>query len=261
VPRFVDTLGRRLPRGWGDVFAQLGLFVLADLCYETVRGLAEGRATLAFSNAERIIDAEEATGTFFEPGLQSAILDHQWLVDASNWAYMNTHFVITTGFLVWLYLFRNEAFYFVRNVFMVAMGLALVGYTLFPTAPPRLIPGEGFVDTVSAYAGIGHNSALVELFVNPYAAVPSMHIAFALIIGVTGVLLCRHLVPRVLWALYPLLVFFVIIVTANHFWLDAAAGALVAGIAAVVAHTLLARVRPGVWSWRAADGQAEPARS
>jgi hypothetical protein len=258
MSRLVHTIGRRLPRGWGDVFAQLGLFVLADVLYETVRGLAEGRATLAFSNAEWVIGAEKATGTFFEPALQAAILDHQWLVAAANWAYMNTHFVITTGFLVWLYLFRNQAFYFVRNMFMVAMALALVGYTLFPTAPPRLVPGEGFVDTITAYAEVGHNSALVELFVNPYAAVPSMHIAFALMIGVSGALICRHRALRVLWTLYPLLVFFVIIVTANHFWLDAAAGAVVAAAAAVVAHTLLARVRPGAWSWRP-DGQAEPA--
>ena len=256
--RLAHTIGRRLPRCWGDVFAQLGLFALADILYETVRGLAEGRAAPAFSNAEWIIGAEKATGTFFEPALQAAILEHQWLVSAANWAYMNTHFVITTAFLVWLYLFRNQAFYFVRNMFMVAMGLALVGYTLFPTAPPRLVPGEGFVDTITAYAGVGHNSALVELFVNPYAAVPSMHIAFALMIGVSGALICRHLPPRVLWALYPLLVFFVIIVTANHFWLDAAAGAAVAAAAAVVAHTLLARLRPGAWSWRP-DSQAEPA--
>jgi hypothetical protein len=130
VSRIVETLGRRLPRGWGDVFAQLGLFVLADLCYETVRGLAEGRAALAYSNAERIIEIERATGTFFEPGLQGAILGHQWLVEAANWAYMNTHFVITTAFLVWLYLFRNEAFYFVRNMFLVAMAL-LVVVTMF----------------------------------------------------------------------------------------------------------------------------------
>jgi hypothetical protein len=260
VSRVVETIGRRLPRGWGDVLAQLGLFVLADLCYETVRGLAEGRAALAFSNADRIVDIERATGTYFEPALQSAILGEQWLVDAANWAYMNTHFVITAGFLVWLYLFRNEAFYFVRNMFMVAMGLALVGYTLYPTAPPRLLPEEGFVDTITAYAGVGHNSALVELFVNPYAAVPSMHIAFALMIGVTGALICRNLALRAIWALYPLLVFFVIIVTANHFWLDAAAGAAVAALAALAAHTVLARLRPDAWSWRpAGGGQAEPA--
>jgi hypothetical protein len=252
VARIVDNLGRRLPRGWGDAFRQLGLFVVADICYETVRGLAEGREALAFANAERIIDVERWAGTYFEPGLQAAILDHQWLVEAANWAYMNTHFVVTTAFLVWLYVFRNEAYYFVRNMFMVAMALALVGYTVFPTAPPRLLPEEGFVDTISAYAGVGHNSALVELFVNPFAAVPSMHIAFALMIGVSGALICRHLTARAFWILYPLLVFFVIIATANHFWLDAAAGALVAAIAALVAHLVLARLRPGAWAWRPA---------
>jgi membrane-associated phospholipid phosphatase len=254
--RLADSIGRRLPKGWGDAGRQLGLFVLADLCYETVRGLAEGRAPAAFANAERIVEVERATGTFFEPGLQAAILDERWLVDAANWAYMNTHFVITTSFLVWLYLFRNEAFYFVRNMFLVAMALALVGYTVFPTAPPRLLPEEGFVDTIDAFAGVGHDSALVKLFVNPYAAVPSMHVAFALMIAVPGALICRSLATRVLWALYPLLVVLVIVVTGNHFWLDAAAGAAVAAVAALAARSILARVGPGAWSWRPAAGEA-----
>jgi hypothetical protein len=170
--------------------------------------------------------------------------------------YMNTHFVITTSFLVWLYVFRNEAFYFVRNMFLVAMALALVGYTAFPTAPPRLLPEEGFVDTINAYAGVGHDSALVELFVNPYAAVPSMHMAFALMIAIPGVLICRNLAAKVLWVVYPLLVLAVIVVTANHFWLDAAAGALVAALAALAARSVLAPVRPGAWSWRATPGGA-----
>ena len=72
--------------------------------------------------------------------------------------YLNSHFVITTGFLAWLYLFRNEHFYFVRNMFMVAMGLALVGYAVFPTAPPRLIPEAGFTDTIAAFTGVAQDS-------------------------------------------------------------------------------------------------------
>jgi membrane-associated phospholipid phosphatase len=256
VRRLADSIGRRLPKGWGDAGRQLGLFVLADLCYETVRGVAEGRTSVAFSNAETIIDAERATGTYFEPGLQASLLDDRLIIDAANWAYMNTHFVITTAFLVWLYLFRNEAFYFVRNMFLVAMALALVGYAAFPTAPPRLLPEEGFVDTINAFAGVGHDSALVKLFVNPYAAVPSMHVAFALMIAVPGALICRNLLARGLWVLYPLLVVAVVVVTANHFWLDAAAGALVAGLAALTARTVLARVGPGAWSWRSAPGEA-----
>jgi PAP2 superfamily len=254
--RVVERIGNRLPKGWGDLFRQVGLFALADICYETVRGVAEGRASVAFANAKTLVEAERATGTFFEPDLQGALISQQWLIEAANWMYMNTHFVITTSFLVWLYLFRNESFYFVRNMFLVAMGLALVGYTLFPTAPPRLLPEEGFVDTITDFSQVGHDSALVKLFVNPYAAVPSMHIAFALMISIPGISIARHAVSKVFWALYPFLVLFVVVVTANHFWLDAAAGAAVAAVAALVAHRLLAAMGPGNWSWRPATRAA-----
>jgi membrane-associated phospholipid phosphatase len=246
------VIGDRLPKGWGDLWRQLGLFVLADLCYETVRGIAEGRADVAFANADTIIAAERATGTFFEPDLQSALLPYQWVIEAANWMYMNTHFVVTTSFLVWLYLFRNDSFYFVRNMFMVAMGLALVGYVAFPTAPPRLIPEQGFVDTITDFSQVNHDSALVKLFVNPYAAVPSMHMAFALMIAIPAITIARHAATKVFWALYPLLVLFVVVVTANHFWLDALAGAIVAALAALAAHRLLAAFGPPSWSWRTA---------
>jgi membrane-associated phospholipid phosphatase len=242
-----------LPHGWGDVGRQLGLFVIADLLYETVRGIAEGsgQKTEAFANAAKVIDIEVATGTFFEPDVQQALIGQRWLIEIANFAYMNSHFVLTTGFLVWLYLYRNESFYFVRNMFMVAMGLALIGYTLVPTAPPRLVEGYGFVDTITQYAQVNHDSALVKVFVNPYAAIPSMHCAFALLIGVSGALIARHNLTRALWCIYPLFVFFVVVVTANHFWLDGAAGALVAGLSALAA-IRLARVRPTSWSWRPA---------
>jgi hypothetical protein len=137
----ISRIGEWLPQGWGDAGRQVGLFVLADVCYETVRGIAEGQRVAAFANANWVIDVEVATGTFFEPDLQGALVDTRWIVDVANFAYMNSHFVLTTGFLVWLYLYRNDSFYFVRNMFMVAMALALVGYTLVPTAPPRLVEG------------------------------------------------------------------------------------------------------------------------
>jgi hypothetical protein len=245
VRALVVRIGRWLPHGWGDAGRQLGLFVIADLCYETVRGIAEGQRAEAFANAAWVIDAEVATGTFFEPDLQGALIDYRWVIDVANFAYMNSHFVLTTAFLVWLYLYRNEQFYFVRNMFMVAMALALVGYTLVPTAPPRLVEGYGFVDTINQYSEVNHDSALVKMFVNPYAAIPSMHCAFALMIGATGVLVSRHTVSKVFWAAYPLLVLFVVIVTANHFWLDGAIGWGVA-VTAAVAAAQLARVRP---SW------------
>ena len=106
--------------------------------------------------------------------------------------YLNAQFSIALGFLVWLYLFRNESYYFVRNMFVVSMGLALVGYTLYPTAPPRMFPQHGFVDTIIDFSKVNHDSTLAKIFINPYAAVPSMHCAFALMIGGTGVRVCRH---------------------------------------------------------------------
>jgi hypothetical protein len=244
----ISRIGEWLPQGWGDAGRQVGLFVLADVCYETVRGIAEGQRVAAFANANWVIDVEVATGTFFEPDLQGALVDTRWIVDVANFAYMNSHFVLTTGFLVWLYLYRNDSFYFVRNMFMVAMALALVGYTLVPTAPPRLVEGYGFVDTINQYAGVNHDSALVKLFVNPYAAIPSMHCAFALMIGATGALVSRHTISKVFWCIYPLFVHFVVVVTANHFWLDGAIGWAVAGMSALAA-VQLARMRPAAWSF------------
>ncbi|HZA58099.1 MAG TPA: phosphatase PAP2 family protein [Solirubrobacterales bacterium] len=243
----MDRTGRRLPHGWGDAGLQLSLFVIADICYETVRGIAEGQRAEAFANANWVIDAEVATGTFFEPDLQGALLDYRWIVDVANFAYMNSHFVLTTAFLVWLYIYRNDNFYFVRNMFMVAMALALVGYALVPTAPPRLIEGYGFVDTINQYSEVNHDSALVKMFVNPYAAIPSMHCAFALIVGATGVLVSRHTSSKVFWAAYPLFVLLVVMVTANHFWLDGAIGWMVA-LTAALAALQLARVRPA-WAF------------
>jgi hypothetical protein len=247
----VDRVGRWLPHGYGDAARQLSLFVVAELCYEAVRGVADGQRMTAITNGQHVISFEKSIHAFFEPSLQSAFIGHRWIVDFANFMYMNSHFVVTTAFLVWLYVFRNSHFYFVRNMFMVAMALAVVGYALVPTMPPRLFPQEGFVDTITDYAQVNHDSALVKLFINPYAAIPSMHVAFSTMIGVTGVLISRHKITKFVWAAYPVLVFWVVVVTANHFWIDGAAGLLVAVLAAFAARSL-ARARPAVWSFRPA---------
>jgi PAP2 superfamily len=252
VRSLINKTGRWLPHGYGDAVKQLGLFVLAELSYEAVRGLADGARDQAMINGQNVISLEKSLHTFFEPNLQSIFIDHRWIIDFANYMYMNSHFVVTTAFLVWLYVFRNQNFYFVRNMFMVAMALAIVGYALVPTAPPRLFPQEGFVDTITDFAQVNHDSGLVKLFINPYAAIPSMHVAFSTMIGVTGVLVSRHRVTKVLWAAYPFLVFWVVVVTANHFWIDGAAGLLVAVLSALAAREVLARARPGVWSFRPA---------
>jgi hypothetical protein len=249
------TTGRLLPRGWGDAALQFFLFFVAYNGYQLVRGLTDSSRELAVANADRLIEIEQSLGTYFEPGLQQALLQHEWLIDAANFMYLNSHFVITSAFLVWLYLFRNEHFAFVRNMFLVAMGIGLVGYAAFPTAPPRLLEGEGFTDTIAAFTGTAQDSQTVSLLVNQYAAVPSMHIAFSLMVAVPAIVLARHRLAQALWATYPVAVFFVIVVTGNHFWLDAAAGALVACLAAVAARRL-ARLRPGAWAWPEASREA-----
>jgi hypothetical protein len=243
------------PRGWRDAGLQFLLFFLVYNLYQLVRGIADGRTDVAFANAHRVIDLEKGIGTFFEPGFQDALIPHTWLIDFANFMYMNSHFVVTTTFLTWLYFFRNDHFYFVRNMFMVAMVVALGLYAAFPTAPPRLVPEAGFTDTIAVFTGLPQDSETVGVLVNKYAAVPSMHIAFSLLIAVPGMALAANPLARAWWSAYPLLVFFVIVVTGNHFWFDAAAGAAVACVAAVTAGQL-ARVRPDHWAWREAPAGA-----
>jgi membrane-associated phospholipid phosphatase len=140
-------------------------------------------------------------------------------------------------------------------MFMVAMGLALVGYTVFPTAPPRFLPEWGFTDTVANFVGeAAENSA--NVLYNPFAAVPSMHVAFALMISIPAFMLVRNRVLKALWLVYPLVVTFVVMVTANHYWLDAALGALVAAVSAYTASAGFARLRPEAWGWRTGAAKA-----
>ena len=246
-----------MPQGWPDFGRQVAILVSVDLAYALVRGLADGQRYVAMAHGWQIMEFEKSIGTFFEPALQAMILPSQLIVDIANQIYLNAQFSVALGFLLWLYFFRNESYYFVRNMFVVAMGLALVGYVLFPTAPPRMFPGVGFVDTINAYSGVNHDSSLAKVFINPYAAVPSMHCAFAMMIGATGVMVCRNWLAKAVWATWPLLVAWVTIVTANHYWVDVALGWLVALTAAVVAQRLLARVRPEAWSWRTEPQEAE----
>jgi hypothetical protein len=245
----VARVGRRLPAGWPDAFRQLALWGLADLLYEGVRGLVAGHPDLAVANAEWLISLERATGTFWEPHLQSLVVGHHEVIEAANWIYLNAQFTVNLLFLTILYIFRNEIFYFVRNMFFVAMGVALVVHLALPVAPPRLFPQYGFVDTVHAIAHIDQDSGAVSLFVNPYAAVPSMHMCFALLVGISGMRLTRRPWLRVVSGLYPVVVLSVILVTANHFVFDALTGAVVALLAAVVAQRVMARARPDAWSW------------
>jgi len=249
--RLSTVQARLLPHGPLDVVRQVVLFIAAYQVYRLVRGLANdpGAAAAAFSNARDLIHAEQALNIFFEPSVQAFVSGQEWLLDGASWIYINAQTSITLGALAWLYLFRNESFYFVRNMFLVAFGVALVGYTLFPTAPPRFFPEWGFFDAVSDFTGVPQDSVTINELFNPYAAVPSMHVGFALMISVPLARLVRWRSLKIFWSLYPLLVVFVIVVTANHFIADAVLGALAAALGALAAHAL-ARLRPDVWRFK-----------
>jgi membrane-associated phospholipid phosphatase len=255
MSRAWKTVGAKLPKGWGDAGRQVCILVGVDIAYELVRGIADSQRSDAIAHGQQVIDLERSTHTFFEPSLQAFFMPAHWVIDIANQMYLNAQFSIALGFLVWLYLFRNESYYFVRNMFVVSMGLALIGYTLYPTAPPRMFPQYGFVDTITDFSNVNHDSALAKIFINPYAAVPSMHCAFAMMIGVTGFKVCRHTYSKAFWAAWPVLITWVVIVTANHYWIDAVLGWTVAATAALVAQRLLARARPEIWSFRAAPAR------
>jgi PAP2 superfamily len=248
VARIRLLQARILPQGWPDVLRQLLLFGAAYLGYRLVRGMVEGRATAAFQHARELIQFERTTHLFVEPSVQAWASGSHLLMDVSSWLYVNAQTSVTVGGLVYLYLCHNRSFYFVRNMLMIAMAIALVSYAVFPTAPPRFMPEWGFIDSVSNFTGVrvDHASATMTALFNPYAAVPSMHVAFALMIGWPLARLARPRVVKVLWLLYPFLMTFVIVVTANHFIVDALFGALTAGLSAYGARWL-ARARPAVW--------------
>jgi hypothetical protein len=239
---------RVLPQGWLDALRQLSLFATAYFAYRLTRGLVEGDANAAFAHARSLISIERGLHVFVEPSIQAWASGSHFVMVLASWLYVNAQGSITIAALLYLYLRHNRNFYFVRNMFMISMAIALIGYTFFPTAPPRFMPEWGFIDTVSDFTpvNLSHTSASMSTLFNPYAAVPSMHVAFALMIGWPLALLARSSVVRVLWVVYPFVMTFVIVVTANHFILDALLGALTACASAYGA-SWLARARPAAW--------------
>jgi hypothetical protein len=241
----------RLPHGPLDLVRQVLLFTAALELYRLTRGLVNHpeEATAAFNHARDLIGIEQGLRIFVEPSIQAFTATQGWLLDGMSWMYINAQTTITLTALAWLYLFRNASFYFVRNMFLFAFCLALVGYGLFPTAPPRFLPEWGFFDAVSDFTGVSQDSVTVDALFNPYAAVPSMHVGFAVMISIPLAQLVRPRPLKVFWSVYPLLVVWVIVATANHFILDAVFGAITAGLGAIAA-VAMARFRPDVWMFQ-----------
>jgi hypothetical protein len=237
----IRTVGRF--RSWLSVRHSLRIEATAALTvyglYELARGLVGADTAQAEGHAHRVVALERSLHLFGEANVQRAVQTLPGLTSLLGGAYLTLHLAVTAGVMLWLHRRRPEGFPFIRTALLLASGLALVGFLLYPTAPPRLA-GVGIVDTVSG----GHvdlNRGLVSSLYNPYAALPSMHIGYAVIVAAALLRHGRRPLVRAIGALYPPFVLLVIVATGNHFFLDAAAGALVAGLAAALAARLTRR--------------------
>jgi uncharacterized membrane protein YbhN (UPF0104 family) len=230
-PRSIITaIGTRLPRGWGDLGRQLAIFALLDMAYELSRTFAVGDRSTALRHAHSIVNTERSLGLFHELDVQRWAMNAPSIVmSVANWTYFNCQFTLTFGFVLWVYLRRNEHYTRLRNLIATINVIGLAGYVLYPAAPPRMLTGLGFVDSLNE-TGVNHHSGLIAALSNPYAAMPSLHTAYAITVGVTGLAVTRNRL-RFLWIGYPALVVFSIVATANHFFLDAIGGASVAATA------------------------------
>jgi len=229
----IQRLDRATPRGLGDFARQLGIWFGFLLAYQLARGIADRDPVEAFQNGRLIIDLERDLRALVEVDIQRVVLSAgDGIVQAINWTYWNSQFTVVGLALLWVYFRRSDSFLRLRNILLLANMLALVGFVLMPTAPPRFFPEWGFVDTLAASAALNHGSGLVQLASNQFAAMPSVHSADALVLGFVMASLVRSRAAKVVWTLWPSWVWFSVMATANHFWLDVAAGVGLAGLAA-----------------------------
>lgn len=227
--------------------------VILYALYEATRGLVAGDPTVALRHARLIASYERSMHVFVEGNVQHAAQAVPGLVGTLGIFYLTLHLSVTIACLLWLHRRRPKAFPFVRTALLVASALALIGYVVFPAAPPRMA-GLGIGDTISS-DGIDLNHGLISSLYNPFAAVPSIHVCYALIIGATLVRVGRRRALQIAGLLYPMLVLAIIVATGNHFFFDALAGAAVALVGMAAASRLRVGLAPpkdaGVHPWPA----------
>jgi membrane-associated phospholipid phosphatase len=232
VSSYAATLGRRLPRGWAHFALQFAIWIGFYGAYQLARGAADQSVARAFEHGREIIELQVRLGSLVEPSLQRVVEQSSLLTEATAYTYWLSQFAVVGMALLWVYFVRHERFYDFRNTLIVANLLGLLGYVLLPTAPPRMFPEWGFTDTLAEHSAVDHES--VAALANPYAAMPSLHAMDALIVSVAMVLLVRSRPAKVVWLLWAPWVWFTVMSTGNHYWLDVAAGILLAGVAALI---------------------------
>jgi hypothetical protein len=215
---------------WRPSFKDLAEIILiasALPLYYLVRGQAHQRVDEAVQRGVDIVHFEKSLGIFWEVQLQSWVLPYDWLVSFLNAFYLYGHLPIIGVLAVWMYFWHRPQYLLMRNAFLLSGAIGLIIFVNFPTAPPRLLETHGvelgFVDTIF----LEYNQSRPDtpsFFVNEYAALPSLHIGWNLLVGITLWLATRNVLMRAFGVLMPLTMFAVIVLTANHYIIDAFAG-------------------------------------
>jgi len=230
-------------RFWREVVYIASFYAVYSLVRNT-QGSATVSAAHAMRNALRVIRLEQLLGVYHEQAVQQAFLGNRLFVGFWNFFYGSFHFVVTAFALVLLFRKFPERYRRYRNTLAFTTGLALVGFATFPLMPPRLLPQSyGFVDTLARYGTLwSFDSGAMHKISNQYAAMPSLHFAWSTWSALALVPALRRPWAKALAGVYPLLTLFAIVVTANHYVLDAAGGVAVLAVGALAGFPLAARV-------------------
>ena len=212
-------------------FVALEVLLWASLypAYLAIRGASIGDGHEAIAHASSLISLERATGLMHEAEVQSAL---QPVVEAFSAYYMLGFGPLIAAVLIWLGVRHRELYCGLRTLLLTSLGLAVIGYVLYPTAPPRLVPGLGISDTVGMSA---HDTGSVAgIRFNPYAAMPSMHVGWSVLVGIFGFRAARSRWLKTFFVLHPFLMVLTVTATGNHYFVDAVAGAGAALVAVLL---------------------------
>jgi len=225
--------------------------VVSFLIYFGIRGSVVDRAGEAMVRGFSVIALEQRLGINWELRMQSWIIDSYFLIRAMNWVYFWAHMPLIVMLAVWLYIRHRRTYLLTRNAFLASGAIGVIIYALFPVAPPRLIPFGGFVDTMAVFDKVGYQAEGLKAFVNPFAAIPSLHFGWSLLMGLVVFKVSRSWAVRAFGIAWPVLMFFAVVTTGNHFIIDVVAGAIVSLAGFVIAFgierylpAVLERLRP-----------------
>jgi hypothetical protein len=196
------------------------LVTVLFIAYKIGRVAADGHVGEALANAEHVWNLERALRLPSEYALQHLVIAHQWLIKAANCYYAYVHFPATAAALIWLYVRRPGLYIPTRRLLAWLTAASLGVHLLFPLAPPRMLGDVGMVDTGRLFGPAVYGSPATDTLTNQYAAMPSLHVGWALAVAIAliGATTSRW---RWLWLAHPALTVLVVVVTGNHYWLDA----------------------------------------